>query len=51
MKSRIGVLIHPNILNFFYRIGSIIAVKNSRLGGNADIFMAIFSADGIGFAI
>ena len=30
---------------FCYRIGSTIAVKSGELGGNADTFMPIFSAD------
>ena len=33
------------------RIGSTIAVKSSQLGGNADTFMPIFSADTLDFLV
>ena len=35
----------------FFRTGSTIAVKSDQLGGNADTFMSIFSADPFGFAV
>ena len=35
----------------FYRIGSTIAVKSGQLGGNADTFMPIFSADTLDFLV
>ena len=34
-----------------YRIGCTIAVKSGQLGGNTDIFIPIFSADTLGFAV
>ena len=33
------------------RIGSTIAAKSGQVGGNADTFMSIFSADPLGFAV
>ena len=33
------------------RIGNIIAVKSGQLGGNADFFMLIFSADILDFLV
>ena len=33
------------------RIGSTIAVKSGQLGGNADTFMPIFSADTLDFLV
>ena len=34
-----------------YRIGSIIAAKSGQLGGNADTFMSVFSADTLVFLV
>ena len=34
-----------------YRIGSTIAVKSGQLGGNADTFVPIFSADTLDFLV
>ena len=34
-----------------YRTGSTMAVKSCQLGGNADTFMPIFSADTLGFLV
>ena len=36
---------------FFISLGRNIAVKSGLLGGTADIFMSIFSADTPGFAL
>ena len=34
-----------------YRIGSTIAIKSGQLGGNADTFMPIYSADTLDFSV
>ena len=34
-----------------YRIGSTIAIKSGQLGGNADTFMPIYSADPLDFSV
>ena len=41
----------PFYLKICYRIGSTVAVKSGQLGGKADIFMPMFSADTLGFAV
>ena len=35
----------------FDRIGSTVAIKSGQLGGNADTFMPIFSADTLDFLV